>query len=178
MINGIYPIISGSKNILNYHNESNFKSNNTIFMARVGSAGDILKYTGDVYLTDLAFAIITNININNEYLYLYLLNHNNKIKELCAHNAAPNINTTILLNKLLIPIPSLEDQEKIVSMIDEINNEENNFHKNIQSIKENIKRIYECVEYIVDKTNYNNDNNYDNNDEDNNDDNDNNELED
>ena len=63
-------------------------------------------------------------------------------------------------------------------MIDEINNEENDFHKNIQSIKENIKRMYECVEYIVDKTNYNNDNNYDNNDEDNNDDNDNNELED
>ena len=64
-------------------------------------------------------------------------------------------------------IHSLEDQEKIVSMIEEINNDENDFHKNIQSIKENIKRMYECVEYIVDKTiNDNNDINDDDDDDD------------
>lgn len=145
IISGIIPVISGCAKIINYHNISNYKSKNSIFMARVGSAGDVMTYNGDVYLTDLSFAIESK-NIINKYLYYYLLNFNENVKKLCASNGPPNINTSILCNKLIIPIPSPEDQEKVVKMIEAIDKADSEYNKTIESIKKMIENIYTNIE--------------------------------
>jgi type I restriction-modification system DNA methylase subunit len=153
IIKGDYPVISGTKNILNYHNTFNYDANNTIFMARVGSAGDVLIQTGKVYLTDLSFAIEPKKNINNIFLFLYLDINYKTVKKLCSSNGAPNINATILLNKLNICIPSIEDQEKVVKMIEKINNEDSVLNNQIKSLKETIINLYECVEQTINSDN-------------------------
>jgi len=86
--------------------------------------------------------------------------------------AQKNMQTNKLFRELKIPVPSQEDQEKVIQMIEDINKEESNFNKNIKSIKENIKIMYECVEYIVNQTINNNiidnniiENDYENNNE-------------
>ena len=119
IIPGEYPVISGTKNILNYHNEFNFTAKNTIFMARVGSAGDVLLLSGNVYLSDLAFGIIPKKIIDNNFLFLYLLLYNTHIKNMCSSNAAPNISLTTL-GKLKIPILPQDHQERIVEYMDKI----------------------------------------------------------
>ena len=146
IINGIYPVISGTSTIYNYHNNYNYEGTNTIFMARVGSAGDVLQQNGKVYLTDLAFAIEPKTLISNTYLYSFLRIYNNKIKKLCGSNAAPNINTSILLKNLSVLVPSPEDQEKVVAMIQSINDEESEFNNCIKSLKSTITNLYYCVE--------------------------------
>jgi type I restriction-modification system DNA methylase subunit len=145
MIDGKIPVITGCVNINNYHDESNLKAINTIFMARVGSAGDIFKMSGNVYLTDLAFAIYPK-NITNDYLFYYLHNFNNLIKKICANNGPPNINTSILCKKLIIPVPSSEDQEKVVKMIEEIEKKESDYNKSIETIKKLVETIYTNIE--------------------------------
>jgi len=142
---GKIPVITGCANINNYHDNSNFIASNNIFMARVGSAGDVFKMSGNVYLTDLAFVIQAK-NINNDYLFYFLKNFNNLIKQICANNGPPNINTSILCKKLIVSIPSPEDQEKVVKMIEEIEKKESDYNKSIESIKKLVETIYTNVE--------------------------------
>ena len=171
-----YPVYGGGG--ITFETNKYNRESNTLIISRFGVSPKCVRIVNNKYFLNDSGMTINNYKINKKYLDYYLLINQNKIYEYACGQAQKNMQTNKLFRDFKVLVPSLEDQEKIFSMIDEINNEENDFHKNIQSIKENIKRMYVCVEYIVDKTNYNNDNNYDNDDEDNNDDNDNNELED
>ena len=161
IIQGEYPVISGSKNILNYNINYNYTSNNTIFMARVGSAGEVLILKGKVYLTDLAFALEPNKKINYMYLYYYLNIMEDYIKKYRKSNAAPNINASILYN-IKIQVPSLEDQEKIVKEIDEVNKDDSEYNKSIIFMEKELQKLYDFVELLVNegKMEIINDNNY------------------
>lgn len=145
IIKGNIPVITGCSKIINYHNVSNYKSKNTIFMARVGSACEVMQIVGDVYLTDLSFAI-EPLNIDSKYLFYYLSINNDKIKKLRANNGPPNINAINLNNNLKFEVPSPEDQEKVVKMIEEIEKTESDYNKSINSIKKLIETIYTNVE--------------------------------
>jgi restriction endonuclease S subunit len=149
VINGEYPVISGCSSILNYHNEYNYDGSNSIFMARVGSAGEVQLYNGKCYMTDLTVAFIPKQNILLKYLFNYLKYNFDIIKQYRASNAAPNINMTTLCNKLFIPVPSLSDQLKVVNMIEEINKEESEFNKSINNLKNIINELYQQVKFIV-----------------------------
>lgn len=167
IIQGEYPVISGTKNILNYHNNYNYVSNNTIFMARVGSAGEVLFFKGKVFLTDLAFALEPNNKVNHKYLYNYLNVMEYYIKTFCKSNAAPNINASIL-NNIKIPLPSLKDQEEIVKVIEQIDKEETDYLNKISDMKKEIEQLYQIMEKqepIINDNNYEDDEDLEDQDE-------------
>jgi type I restriction-modification system DNA methylase subunit len=119
IIEGKYPVISGCSEIKNYHNETNINGDNYIFMARVGSAGNILLCKGECYLTDLAFGLECNNKYiyNKMYLYYYFIFNYNQIKEIIQTNGPPNINGSYLSN-IQIPSLSLSHQKEIVEFLD------------------------------------------------------------
>jgi type I restriction-modification system DNA methylase subunit len=119
IIDGPYPVISGCSDINNYHNDTNCLGSEYIFMARVGSAGNILLYNDKCYLTDLAFGIkCDNKKIKRMFLYYYLKHNFNEIKKVIQTNGPPNINGDNLLNKINIPSLSLQHQQEIVDFLD------------------------------------------------------------
>jgi type I restriction-modification system DNA methylase subunit len=102
------------------------------------------------YLCDLKTIIsgnlcrIYNCKINKKYLINYLIQNKPKTN----NNAQPNISRGTL-EKIIVKVPSVEDQEKVVKMIEQINKEESDFNNQVKSFKIIINNLYQCVEQLV-----------------------------
>jgi restriction endonuclease S subunit len=101
--------------------------------------------------------------INTKNLYIILKNNIKNIEKLYVGGDKKNISLTNF-KQIKIPIPSLEDQEKVVKMIEDIEKEDSEYNKMLQSIKDMIQTIYDSIELITDtnediNTNQENNNN-------------------
>ena len=184
IIEGVFPVISGCSEIINYHNETNCDGNNYIFMARVGSAGNVLLCDNKCYLTDLAFAFKCEYKICKKlYLYYYLKYNNIEIKKIIQTNGPPNINGE-MLKETRIQIPSLNEQEKIIKDIEKIDQEQKSYSEYGKLIQVQIDLISKVIKKqeipIINNDNDGNEINNDDNDDNeiNDDDNDDNESND
>ena len=77
--------------------------------------------------------------LNNRYLYHFLLTRFDFIYILAGGGAQPNLSSNALKEKLQIPIPSLEEQARIVSILDK-------FDTLTSSISEGLPREIELRE--------------------------------
>lgn len=137
IISGKYEIIGGGK-IIGYHNKSN-RTKNEIVITRVGDY-HINFMNNDYFLTDNGFSIITNNNLLNKYLFYYLKFNNKNIKSLYHGGGQKVINKTNL-NNLKIPVPSLEIQNEIVDMLDNLSDLENSYKAAIEKLPYQKKAI-------------------------------------
>jgi restriction endonuclease S subunit len=116
IIKGDYPIIGGGK-VVGYHNTSN-RNADEIVISRVGNAC-LTFMSGKYYLTDNALAIISKDHNKMliKYLYFYLTQNIDKLREQYSGTAQPVISKTRLY-EIQIPLPSLERQQQILEAID------------------------------------------------------------
>ena len=135
-------------------NKFNFE--NKIVLTRVGTGlkndfkNSCVKFINEkFFLTDNAFSIINIKDINEKYLYNYLNISQNKWKILAGGQAQPVMSKT-KLQSIKIPVPSLEDQEKVVKMIEAIEKEDSEYNKMLLSIKDMIQTIYDSIALITD----------------------------
>jgi len=112
LIEGEYPVIGGGQKPLGFHNEFN-TDENTILCASSGSAGFISKYNKKIWASDCFSIIPKNNLINNYYLYYFLKNIQDKIYKLQIGTAQQHVYSKDL-QKIKIPIPSIERQQEIV----------------------------------------------------------------
>jgi type I restriction-modification system DNA methylase subunit/restriction endonuclease S subunit len=112
MITGMYPVIGGGKTPMGYHNEHNVDEN-TILCSSSGSAGYISKYNTKVWASDCFSIIPKNNSIDNTYLYYLLKRNQDDIYKNQTGTAQPHVYSKDL-QKIKIPIPSLERQQEIV----------------------------------------------------------------
>ena len=90
--------------------------------------------------------MILNNKTYNHYFYNILKYTNyDKQKHLFTSQIGKAFNKSTLA-KVLLYVPSPEDQEKVVAMIQAINNEESEFNNCIKSLKTTITNLYYCVE--------------------------------
>ena len=115
-----------------------------------GSSGNIQKYNGKFWCNHHVRVFQFNKHINFKWIYEYLKLFN--FSFYTKKNSIPSLSFSTL-NKIKIPVPSPEDQEKVIQMIEAINNEDSDFNKSIKAIEQNIKYMYECVEQLVDSSN-------------------------
>jgi type I restriction-modification system DNA methylase subunit/restriction endonuclease S subunit len=157
IINGKYPVITGCSEITKYHNEYNIDGSNNIFIARVGSAGNVLLCNNNCYLTDLAFGITCNKKKICKLYCFYYFKYTNEINKIIQKNGPPNINGDNLLN-IKIKLPSLEDQQKIIEQIEKIESDESHFSVYANTLKKQMELMQETIKNIsnIDKTNINN----------------------
>ena len=112
---GRYPVYSGYRYVGRY-DEYNTEANQLIIVARgVGGTGDVKLTTERCYLTNLSICadIDTTVALPT-YLYYYFLLNN--LRYLDSGSAQSQI-TISDLEKVMIPLPSLEKQEKICSYL-------------------------------------------------------------
>ena len=115
-VNGDYSIIGGGK-IIGTYNKSN-RNADEIVISRVGNAC-ITYMNKKYYLTDNALAIVSKnqTKMLTKYLYYYLTQNIDKLREQYSGTAQPVISKTRLYD-IQIPLPSLERQQEIVQAID------------------------------------------------------------
>lgn len=118
---GAYPVYGGG-DITFYTNKHN-RDDKTLIISRFGVSPKCVRVIKDkFFLNDSGMSIqIKNNNFNINYLKYYLLfNQNNIYKNYTAGQAQLNIETNKLLNEFMIPNLSIDRQEEIVKLLDEI----------------------------------------------------------
>lgn len=135
---GIYPVWSGYRYV-GYYNEKNINKDEIVVVARgVGGTGDVKICKEDCFLTNLSIAFNVNEDINPLYVYYYYQIKN--LRYLDSGSAQSQITINDLKN-VKIPVPSKIIQDKIVEVLNkldqkiELNNEINN---NLQELAKSI----------------------------------------
>jgi type I restriction enzyme S subunit len=152
LIHGKYPVIGGGQKPMGLHDKYNVNEN-TILCSSSGSyAGFISIYNTKVWASD-CFSIIPKLNnINNFYLYLVLKNYQDKIYKYQIGNGQPHVYSKDLKN-LIILVPSLEDQEKIIKDIEKIESEQSSYAEYAKLIQVQIDSLNQLVKNITENCN-------------------------
>lgn len=113
--NGAYPIFSGYR-ITGYYNEYNLEKDELVIVARgVGGTGDVKLSPSRCYLTNLSITAEMNEDVVlKKYLYYYFAIRN--LRYLDSGSAQSQI-TISDLEKVIIPVPSLYNQKRIVAVL-------------------------------------------------------------
>lgn len=111
---GIYQVIGAGHDPVGYHSEYNREPNTILCSSSGAYAGYISKYNLQVWASD-CFSICPKsmIQLDNNYLFYLLKSNQDKIYKLQSGMAQPHVYSKDL-STLLIPLPSLEVQQKIV----------------------------------------------------------------
>lgn len=140
--NGIYPVISGGVSPLGYIDKYN-REPNTITIAQYGSAGYVDYQKQKFWANDVCYSVYPKPSINNKYLYYVLVNKQYDIYSLRT-NAVPAHLPLKSLQEIQIPIPSLEEQIRIVSILD-------TFTDSIEILKKQIAQRRKQYEFYRDQ---------------------------
>lgn len=112
---GEFPVFSGYR-IVGYYDECNIDKQELIVVARgVGGTGDVKLSPGACFLTNLSIAVIVDESIAlKEYLYYYF--QINNLRYLDSGSAQSQITIADLKN-VVVPIPPLDQQRKVVEIL-------------------------------------------------------------
>ena len=138
---GIYPVWSGYRYV-GYYNEKNINKDEIVVVARgVGGTGDVKICKEDCFLTNLSIAFNVNEDINPLYVYYYYQIKN--LRYLDSGSAQSQITINDLKN-VKIPVPSKIIQDKIVEVLNkldqkiDLNNKiNNNLHEYAKELFKN-----------------------------------------
>lgn len=140
--NGIYPVISGGVTPLGYIDKYN-REPNTITIAQYGSAGYIDYQQKKFWANDVCYSVYPKSSVDNKYLFYALVNKQYDIYSLRT-NAVPAHLPLKSLQDVKIPVPSLEEQNRIVGFLD-------TFTDSIENLKQQIAQRRKQYEHYRDQ---------------------------
>lgn len=149
---GKYPIYSGYR-IVGFYDEYNINKNQLVIVARgVGGTGDVKLTPDKCFLTNLSIGIILNEEIVNiKYIYYYFKINN--LRYLDSGSAQSQITINDLKN-VKVPVPSIKIQNKVVSILDNLDKKILVNNQTNDNLLELIKKLY------IEKIKNNNDINF------------------
>lgn len=113
---GKYAVFQNSMTPLGYYHESNVQADTT-FIISAGSAGEIGYSDGGFWAADDVYFFITPEKLKSKFLYYYLLTQQIKLKGQVRRSSVPRLSKTSF-EKMPIPVPALEEQARIVAILD------------------------------------------------------------
>jgi restriction endonuclease S subunit len=111
-----YPVYQNSMKPLGYYDKYNFKGDNT-FIVSAGSAGEIGYMKSDFWAADDVYVLLTPNDLSSRFLYHFLITKQNSIISKVRRASVPRLSRTAFEN-IPIPVPPLEEQERIVTILD------------------------------------------------------------
>ena len=114
--NGNYAVYQNSLTPLGFYDQAN-RSAGTTFVIGAGAAGEIGFSYHDFWAADDCFCFECPNSVNSRFLF-YLLQKNQDI--ICSkvrRSSVPRLSRTVLEN-ILIPLPPIELQNRVVSILD------------------------------------------------------------
>ena len=113
---GEFPVYQNSIIPLGYYHENNFERDNT-FIISAGAAGEIVYSDREFWAADDVYVLKTKENITSKYLYYLLLSKQYIIKSKVRKASIPRLSKDDI-EKILVEIPPLSLQNKIVKVLD------------------------------------------------------------
>lgn len=126
-----YPVLHGGSTPMGYYSDYNRKANTTV-VVNTGNAGSVFFYDKEFWSSDACFSLYPNKGIIDKYLYLYVYGCEKILKGKIRAGAMPTIDANTVAS-LIIPIPSLSEQQRIVDILD-------TFTASIDNIKAQIEQ--------------------------------------
>ena len=114
--NGTIPVIGGGTSPLGYAIKAN-RSGNQITISQHGTAGYVAWQSEPFCAGYHCYTILPSSKINSKYLFYVLKAKQEHLYYLVTPSIIPSLSSRVL-SRVLIPVPSLEVQEKIVSVLD------------------------------------------------------------
>lgn len=114
-----YPVINGGISESGFTNEFNTPSN-TITVSQGGASSGFVNYMTENFWAGAHCYVVSPSDesyLNNRYLYFILKNSQTLLMDRVVGAGIPGLNSRVL-NELKIPIPPLEVQKQIVSILD------------------------------------------------------------
>ena len=137
---GKYPVYSGYRYV-GYYDEYNTEANQVIIVARgVGGTGDVKLTKEKCYLTNLSIAANIDEKIAlPEFIYYYYLPRN--LRYLDSGSAQSQI-TISDLEKVMIPLPSLDEQKAICGYMEMLDGKIENNEKINKNLEQQAQAIF------------------------------------
>lgn len=107
-----------------------------------GAAGNVGYSTVDFWAADDCEFIISGSEVCNKYLYYYLMTKQDYLSSQVRKASVPRL-SPIIIKDLVVPVPSLTDQRKIVSILDRFDRLTNDLSSGLPAEMEKRRRQYE-----------------------------------
>ena len=113
---GSIPVYQNSLAPLGYYDKSNYPKN-TAFVICAGAAGEVGFSKIAFWAADDCTCIVCQSSIIDKYVYYYLMTHQRLLKAQVRKASVPRLSKDVI-GKLIVPIPSIQAQSRIVSILD------------------------------------------------------------
>ena len=114
--NGEYAVYQNSMTPLGYYDQAN-RTAGTAFVIGAGAAGEIGYSYHDFWAADDCFCFECPSSVNSRYLYYVLQNNQDSILSKVRRSSVPRLSRSVLEN-MMIPIPPIDYQNRVVSILD------------------------------------------------------------
>lgn len=137
-----YPVLHGGSSPMGYYKEFNRKANTTV-VVNTGNAGSVFFYDKEFWSSDACYALYPNDSLIDKFLYLYVLGCERLLKGRIRAGAMPTIDADAI-KSLVIPVPSIAEQTRIVGILD-------TFTASIENLKQQIAQRRKQYEHYRDQ---------------------------
>ena len=138
---GSFPVYQNSLTPLGYYTESN-RVKNTSFVICAGAAGEIGYSDTDFWAADDVYTLETSDNISDKFMYYVLLSKQDSLKSQVRKASIPRLSKDII-DKVTFYLPSLTEQVRIVSILDNFNTLTNSLSEGLPKEIELRQKQYE-----------------------------------
>ena len=138
---GSFPVYQNSLTPLGYYTESN-RVKNTSFVICAGAAGEIGYSAMDFWAADDVYTLETSDNISDKFMYYVLLSKQDRLKSQVRKASIPRLSKDAI-DKMTFYLPSITEQERIVSILDNFNTLTNSLSEGLPKEIELRQKQYE-----------------------------------
>ena len=139
---GLIPVYQNSLSPLGYFDKSNYPAN-TPFVICAGAAGEIGFCNKPFWAADDCTCILCSSSVNKKFIYYCLLVKQHTLKSQVRKASVPRLSKEVI-GKLIVPIPSMSEQERVVGILD-------TFISSIDNLKQQIAQRRKQYEYYRDQ---------------------------
>ena len=139
---GVIPVYQNSLTPLGYYEKSNYPKNTT-FVICAGAAGEVGYSKVDFWAADDCTCIVCPISISSRYVYYHLMVKQHLLKAQVRKASVPRLSKDVIAKQQVF-IPSLQEQQRIVSILD-------TFEASIQNLEAQLSQREKLYEYYRNK---------------------------
>lgn len=136
-----FPVYQNSLSPMGHYSEFNVLSGTT-YIITAGAAGEIGFSNEDFWAADDCIVLTELKGVTNRYLYHFLMTKKEYIKSRVRKASIPRLSKEVIEN-LIVPVPSMEVQNKIINTLDNFDTVCSNLNIDVSSEIEARQKQYE-----------------------------------
>lgn len=142
VIPGNIPVILGGVEPAYWHSESNHDGEGIVISRSGANAGFASYWNEPIFVSD-GFVLDATPGIDMRFLFHVLKKQQAKLHSMKRGSGVPHINSKMLANNVAIPVPPLEEQQHVISILDRFDKLTNDLSSGLPAEIEALRKQYE-----------------------------------